>query len=253
MLDYTQAAGKKILNDIQKISLACSIITQLFYIFYLLYALLTDTGIFYANLPMLVLSCAYFAFFCYHQSYGAEKALAKKLSVAFKWSKRGIKLFNLGVMGYGIFCAAASPKPLSVVFTTAMAILWIADLLLEIIVKVVKSWWDLFMEGIQADLEIITKPANAVGNFLKKVTGKEVEESAPPSKKRRFLDGLVADSRAEKRDKKLEEKHRRQQQREKKAEEKRKEQEMKKAAKKAAQLDQPPIAEEETAITETEE
>ena len=251
MLDYTQAAGKKILSDIQKISLVCSILTQLFYIFYLIYAIWTDTGIFYANLPILVLSCAYFAFFCYHQTYGATTTLAKKLSVSFRWSKRVVKLFNLGVMAYGIFYAASAPNPLTVILMAVMAILWIADLLLEFAVKLVKSWWELFVEGVQADLEIITKPVGAVGNFFKRVTGKEVEESAPPSKKRLFLEGLVQETREEKQEKKLEEKYLRKKAKQEKAERKKQEKQLRKEAKKSIKSLPAPI-EEETAVAETE-
>ena len=206
MLAYTKAAGKKILRDIQTLALVCSIITQIFYIVYLVYAIWSGTGIFYANLVMLVLSCAYFGFFVHNLNFGGRKKIADTVATLFKWSKRLIKLLNLGIMIYGIVYTATEPDALSVILTAVMAILWLADLLLEIAVKVVKSWWNLFLEGIQADLEIVTKPAGAVGNFFKKMTGKEVEEPAPPTKKRILLDGLVEEERTEKKDKKLEEK-----------------------------------------------
>ncbi len=231
MLDYTRAAGKKILDDIQKFSLVCSILTQVFYIVYLIYALWTDTGIFYANLPMLVLACAYFAFYCYHQNYGASKKIAKNLSVSFKWSKRIVKLFNLGVIAYGIFFTATAPTPVSIILSTLMAVFWVADLLFEFISKVVKSWWSLLLAGLQADVEIVTKPAVAVGNFFKRVSGKEVEEAPPPSKERMFLDGIVKSNREEKQDQKLQEKYLRAKAKAEKAERKRKEKELKKAAK----------------------
>jgi len=231
MLDYTKAAGKKINDDIQKISLVCSILTQVFYIVYLIYALWTDTGIFYANLPMLVLACAYFAFYCYHQSYGSSKKVAKNLSVSFKWSKRIVKLFNLGVIAYGIFFTANTPTPVSIILSTLMAVFWVADLLLEFASKLVKSWWNLLITGLQADAEIVTKPAAAVGNFFKRVSGKEVDVAPPPSKERVFLDGIVKGKREAVQEQKLQDKYLRMQAKREKAARKRKEKELKKEAK----------------------
>ena len=252
MLAYTKAAGKKILHDIQKLSFACNIVTQLFYIFYLTYAVWSGTGIFYANLIMLVLSCSYFGFFLHNHNFGGKKKTAATVAKIFKWCKRLIKLFNLGIMAYGIFYTATQPDPLSIILTAVMALLWIADLALEIAVKVIKSWWDLFLEGIQADFEIISKPAGAVGNLFKRMTGKEVEEPEPPTKKRLLLDRLVEENKAEKKNKKLETKHSKSQEKLKEKERKRKEKEMKKAAKKTAKQGHTPIVADEVAAGEEE-
>lgn len=207
MLTYTKAAGKKILQDLQKIALVCSVVTQLFYIFYLLYATWNDIGVFYIDLVLLILSCAYFGFFLYNHNFGKKKEIALTVKSIFKWSKRLIKLVNLGIMIYGIVYTATKPDALSIVLTALVAILWLVDLLLEIAVKVIKSWWQLFLEGIQADLEVITKPVNTVSNFFKKVTGKEVEEPSPPTKRRLLLNRLVEKVKTEKREKKLETKY----------------------------------------------
>ena len=207
MLTYTKAAGKKILQDLQKIALVCSVVTQLFYIFYLLYATWNDIGVFYIDLVLLILSCAYFGFFLYNHNFGKKKEIALTVKSIFKWSKRLIKLVNLGIMIYGIVYTATKPDALSIVLTALVAILWLVDLLLEIAVKVIKSWWQLFLEGIQADLEVITKPVNTVSNFFKKVTGKEVEEPSPPTKRRLLLNRLVEKVKRDKREKKLETKY----------------------------------------------
>ncbi len=239
MLDYTQVAGRKIYSDVRKISLVCSILTQLFYIFYLIHALWSGVGVFEVNLVMLVLSSAYFAFFVYNHVYGTKTKLAKAVRESFKWSKRLVKLLNLGIMVYGIVYTAVEPDPLSVILTVVMAVLWLADILLEITVIVVKNWCLLLYESLKADVEFVTKPAASVGNFFKKLSGKEVEEPAPPTKKRLYLDELVEEFRTEKKDKKLEEKYL-----------KEREKEERKARKKARKAERktytPPVALEET-------
>ncbi len=243
MLDYTQVAGKKIYSDVRKISLVCSVLTQLFYIFYLIHALWSGVGVFYVNLVMLVLSSAYFAFFVYNHVYGTKAKLAKAVTEAFKWSKRLVKLLNLGIMVYGIVYTAVEPDPLSVILTVVMAVLWLADILLEITVIVVKNWCLLLYESLKADVEFITKPAASVGNFFKKLSGKEVEEPAPPTKKRLYLDELVEEFRTEKKDKRLEEKY-----------VKEREKEERKARKKARKAERktytPPVSLDETEIGE---
>ena len=138
--------------------------------------------------------------------YGTKKVLAKAVGESFKWCKRLIKLLNLGIMVYGIVVTAGNPDPLSVILTVVMAVLWVADILLEITVHIVKNWCLLLFESLKADVECVTKPVASVGNFFKKLSGKEVEEPTPPNKKRLYLDELVEEFRAEKKDKKLEEK-----------------------------------------------
>ena len=211
MLDYTHVAGRKIYNDVRRISLVCNVLTQLFYIFYLVYAIGAGVGIFYANLTMLILSSAYFAFFVYNQVYGKKTTLTKAVKDVFKWSKRVVKLLNLVIMVYGIVYTSVEPDPLSVILTVLMAVLWIADILLEITVTIVKGWCNLLFESLKADVEFITKPATSVGNFFKKLSGKEVEEPTPPTKQRLYLDELVEEFRNEKRDKKMEERYVKQQ------------------------------------------
>lgn len=250
MLAYTKAAGKKILRDISIFALVCSVITQLFYIFYLIYAILNTVGIFEVNLIMLVLSCAYFGFFLHSLNFGKKKKLAATVAKAFKWSKRLIKLLNLGIMIYGIVYTATEPDALSIILTAVMGVLWLSDILLEVAVNVMKSWWDLFVEGIQADMEIVTKPADAAKNFFKKVTGQEVEQPAPPTKKRLLLNRLVEKAEVEKKDKELEEKYLKQEEKAKKKNRKKKERQARKEAKKAAKSNPAPSISSEVAASQ---
>ena len=221
MLDYTQVAGKKIYNDVRKISLVCNVFIQIFYIFYLIYAILSSVGVFYVNLVMLVLSSAYFAFFLYNHLYGKNTALSKAIRESFKWCKRLVKLFNLGIMIYSIVVTAVEPDPLSIILTVLMALLWVADILLEITVIIVKGWCLLLYESLKADVEVFTRPVASVGNFFKRMSGKEVEEPAPPSKRRLYLDELVDEFRTEKQNKKLEKKYLKQRKKEEAKERKR--------------------------------
>ncbi len=255
MLDYTRAAGRKIWRDIKCISLGLNLTTLVFSIIYLLYVLVTGTGIFAVNLSLLILSFAYLGFFCFTLSYGTKKELDRKVKIAFRWSKRLIKLYNLGVVIYG-FAAAKEHTTVGVLLTVFLIVCWILDLIAEIASYVFNSWWKLMYAGLEADIEKVTTPVTATKNFFKKLTGQEVEEKPAPSKRRVFLDKMVEEERVEKQNKKLEEafleqqkKQMREERRQAEKEERKAEKRAAKEAKKASKRVPAPTADEEIAPT----
>jgi hypothetical protein len=109
----------------------------------------------------------------------------------------------------------------------------------------------LLIEGLEADYESMTKPARSVGNFFKKVTGKEVEEKEP-TKARLFLEQKVEEEHAAQKNEKLEKKYVKK--RDKKNEKKRKKENKLavKAAKKQAKADKRATKENEVAVAKDE-
>ena len=63
MLDYTIVATKKTVDDIKRFTLVFSILTQILYIAYLAYALISNVGFTWLNIPLLAVSVAYFVFY----------------------------------------------------------------------------------------------------------------------------------------------------------------------------------------------
>lgn len=198
MFDYTKAALTKIGNDIKKVSLLFNISTQLLSIVYLVYVLCARSGFFFVNLLLLVLSCGYFGFFLHVTFHGGKKALKKIVARCFSWCKRLIKLFNLGVMLYGLSFTATNISPLSLIIAVFMIISWVLDFLFEILSLVYNAWKNLVVEGLKADYENAPKPLKYL---IGKTTGLEVEENKEPTKRRSFLDQKVAEARAKKEEK----------------------------------------------------
>ena len=97
MLDYTIAAYNKIKEDFNKLLYYSTICTQLLYMAYLIYALITGTGIFIANMILFVVAGAYFAFFLLH----------------------GYPPFHILSILYRGFDAMSIPKRIFILFTTA--------------------------------------------------------------------------------------------------------------------------------------
>ena len=69
MFEYTQLILKKTINDIKRVYYICTLSTQVLYIAYLFYAVISASGTFITNLIMLIASSAYFVFFCLTLSY----------------------------------------------------------------------------------------------------------------------------------------------------------------------------------------
>ena len=204
MLDYTKAAILKIQEDLRKLLSWANLIMQLTYIGYLIYALCTGAGIYLANVVLLALSVFYFVFFVFI-SAGGTNALKKKakktVTLIFRRSKQVIKFFTLGVMLYGIYATANQATPVSVLFSAFMIVAWLVPFVLEFLIKYFTFRAQLFVEALSADIEPVAKPIKSVGNFFKKVSGKEIEPEKEKTdaqlRARAWLDKKVEETRFE--------------------------------------------------------
>ena len=232
MLDYTKAALKQIVEDFKKVDFVRSVLTQIVYLAYLMYAIFARSGIFAVNLTLFIISALYFAFFLYMTGQeNANKKVMKFAATLFKRCKQVIKLFTLGVMLYGVWIAAERVTPLSMILSSLMIVGWVLQILFEIIIKFFAKRANLIIEGLEADYEGMTKPARSVGNFFKKVAGKEVEVKEP-TKARLILDEKVNAAREERENERLEQKYLKKTEKKQAKNRKKAEKQRKKAAKK---------------------
>ena len=175
---------------------------------YLAYAIAVRAGILWANAALLVLSVIYFIFYLVTYSRSGKQAARVKRAAAgtVKWSKLAIKAFTLGVSVWGVYIAMEHFTPISALLMTSSALGWVFGVVLELAIRYAESKFQLIMEGVETDVKNIAKPVTSTVNFVRRVTGKEVEDKTPsePSKKRLLLDKLV-DAERKKREQKKEE------------------------------------------------
>ncbi|MBQ8685005.1 MAG: hypothetical protein IJ514_02390 [Clostridia bacterium] len=205
MFDYTKAAITKVVDDFKRLDYVRNIATQILYILYLVYALVAGAGIFIANALLLLLSVAYFVFFMIVTTGKLTRAKAqtrKTVRRVFTRCKQLVKLFTLGVMVYGIYAATTHVTPLSVVLSALLIVGWVLQLVFEVVFRFFVNRASFLIEGLEADYENLVKPAKTVGNFFKKLTGKELEPEKERTKTRVWLDEKVAENKAEKKEKK---------------------------------------------------
>ena len=208
MLDYTKAALKKTVEDFKKLDYIRNICTQAVYIAYLIYAWIAGAGVLWANIALFALATAYFTFFLIATAGAPDgaKRLKKHVRDVFFVCKKTVQLFTLGVMIYGIYATTTHITPLSVILSALMIVGWILQIIFEVVFRFFLAKAHLIMAGMEADYEQMTKPVKTVGNFFKKLAGKEVQPEKEKSKHRVWLDKKVAESKAEKKERKTEEK-----------------------------------------------
>lgn len=201
MFDYTGAAFKKIKTDFERLLYAFQVLSQLVYIGYLIYALIVAKDYLWANIILLTLSVAYFVFFLFATKgkLKTDKTAKTIVDRIYKHCKRLVKLLTMGLTVYAFCLTANHVTPISLLFIAFMIVGWVLDLVFYIILRIFIDRFELIAAGLQADFEPVTKPVTTVGNFFKRLTGKEVSPERKPTKKRLFLDKKVAQAREEKR------------------------------------------------------
>ncbi len=206
MLDYTKGVLSQTLNDLKSIAFFSALALQIFQVGYLIYAICTGTGILAANIILLTLSTAYLAFILYVHFQDIEKQTKKLLKNIYRWSKRAIKAFTLGVSIYGLFISASEPlttkSMVSIILVVFMLLAWVLDILFSLIVMVLEKRKDLFLNAFKMDFE----PAFKAMNFVNKIRGKEVKDEIVPTQSRSILEKLKEKRKAQIKQKKLDKK-----------------------------------------------
>ena len=207
MLDYTQAAIRQIAADFQKVLYAVTVFSQAVYIGYLIYALCAGAGVLWVNLVLLAISVAYFAFFlittkCGKTPGGAKTKIVQKTGKrVYKYCKLFIKIYPLALTIYGLYQTTEKVSFLALLLICFMMIGWILQIVFEVFGAIFSNRFSLLLDGVKADVEEIKRPVTAVGNFFKKITGKEVEQPAEPTKNQLKLREKVEQFRAERKEK----------------------------------------------------
>jgi len=198
MLDYTVVAAEKTVSDIKRLSLIFTISTQLLYIGYLVYALIAKLGFTWINITLLSLCSAYFVFFLAVNKRQEKKIKEAKRSArhAYKFLKISVSSFNLIVLLYSIYAFPEEVKPISVVLASLMTVVWVLQLVIELLAIFAERRMKLFVTALKADFEVVTKPISNAQNFVKKIRGEEINENGDESSgMRKMLDERVADRR----------------------------------------------------------
>ena len=178
MLEYTKVVLNQTIDDIKKIAMIASFVTQGVYISYLIYAISARAGILYVNIPLLVISVAYLVFSIVMERKKKDKFSDKikiKAKEAYKVAKYIILIPALVSAIITLATLDSDNITFSLLFTVLMIFTYLTSLLLSVITKVVEQRLAMFEVAIKADFEPIVNAYNTLRRFK----GERVEDSSP--------------------------------------------------------------------------
>ena len=178
MFKYTREAFIILKEDLTKYKRIFKVLSLIFTSSYFIYALISQIGIFAVNIVLASLFVLYtlFELITINKNIKLAKRVVKRV---YKWINISIRSFTLGSMLYGIYTATTNVSAISTIIATLMIILWVIQVLFELVVEIIENKIDLFDKAFKQDVDdikrTIFKPVTAVSNVIKRLKGEEIE------------------------------------------------------------------------------
>ena len=179
MFKYTRAAFTLITKELKLFSQIFKVSLIIFSAFYYSYAIIFNVGNIIINTLLLALTISYSIFeFCTKNIEDKDfKKISKKI---YSFSKLFLRAVSLGGTIYGLYSSSITTSPITTVVLTLMIILWILQILLELVTCIMEKYLDFVITGIKQDFKEIKGKAGVVADVLlaggvvgavKKITG----------------------------------------------------------------------------------
>ncbi len=197
---YTVSVLKKTLDDVKKLIFVTSIIAQIIYIIYHIFAMVTKAGILVVHAVILPVSVAYFVFYLVINHYvkrGEGKEVKKIVGKIYKYLKMVIQLVTITVAIINLVIAGNTATSMNILLTAVMIFAFVLTLLIEIIGTVLSARISLLIEAFDADKERLN-PVKKFGGFVNKIAHKEVFKQEEPTKKRLLVEQILVDQKEKK-------------------------------------------------------
>lgn len=162
MFKYTKAGINIIINDIKNLSKILKYVTLIGTAIYYLIAIILNIGYLAVNIILATLFTAY-TIFDFLTDKNKNKKTRKIVGRSYTWISIGLRAFTLCATLYGMYLGTSNTSAISIILTTLIIILWVLEVLFEVIAQYITDKAKLIMTGFQKDTEFITK----VKNFFK--------------------------------------------------------------------------------------
>lgn len=209
MLDYTRAALNKTVQDLKAVSFVFTIVLQICYLSYLIFASIVGRGMRVVNITLSVITLSYLIFYVAtaRKLTKSAKSARKTTKRIYKSIKLSINAFTLVVALYSVFITNKVLTSISlagILVNVFMVIGWLIQSVLMVVSIYAEKKITFILDGFHTDLERITKPFDKVGGLVKRLKGEPIEqkkyEISP--KNREALESLVLEMKAEMKEKK---------------------------------------------------
>lgn len=174
MLKYTKAAINKTISEFKLFSRIFKYSFIILNFVYLTYKLITDKTNFIIYLVLLCLFIIYATFsllFDYDKRFKKAKKLSRRI---FKYTNLTFKFLVIGSNILCIIKASSNFNAITIILLLLSTIIWVLQIIIEIIIFIFESKRDLLMDAIKEDFKVVSKPVTGVSNFIKKIKGEEI-------------------------------------------------------------------------------
>lgn len=206
MLKYTIASTKKIKEELSLLGFLLKITVSLVMLAYLTVATVLELGYLYVNIALTAITAIDLAVYMItRSSYNKKvKKAGRAAGHVYTASKIVLNAITLASIIYTVCFDSEEVTKLVLVLTPVMIIFWILQFVCELITLYVESRMELFVTGIQMDIETVMRPYQKVKNIVLGAMGEEPSEPEDnvSSHNRRILEtraGEDAQKRAAKR------------------------------------------------------
>ena len=208
MLDNTLRALTDTKRKIKLLSKIFSLSVQITYLAYLAFCMVSGLGNIWVNSVLALLAAAYLTFdiLTRDKVEKSTKQTRKKIKRIYRRVKLVYSLFPILASVYGMYIAsAADVKPISIITTTIMIILWVVRAVVEMLVYIISREIDILKDAFHRDVEsmkeTVTKPIDAARGFVRRVTGDADEDDERASAKfGRFVKSIFTRKRKTKKE-----------------------------------------------------
>ena len=187
MFDNTRQAFAGLKRDIDIIKWITEYGTNVLTIIYLSFALIFNIGNFIANVALLIV-CG--LLLVINLVYGKKelskkqkkivKEKTKKAKNLLKLCKLVVKTYSLGVILYAMVFSNYTASPIYIIITTLMIIVWIINVMTELIKGIFNLERDRILRGLKEDFDWVEKTknfANEQVEQIKQVSVQAVEQA----------------------------------------------------------------------------
>jgi len=160
MFSKTKESFIAMVENVKKIYRCFRYMLILFTAIYFVYALLSKTGIFAINLVLAILFVGYSIFEIITFKKRVTKETKNLVKKSYKWTKLFLKAISLGIMIYGVYTATTKPALLTIVIITLTTLLWITQIIFEIILSILQKQTNRMVSSIKDDIHNVKENFN---------------------------------------------------------------------------------------------
>ena len=167
MFDYSRAALGLIVDDLRKLIRAVSFILSIGIYAYLVTAIFLNIGYLAANIALLAVKAIYdMLSLVLFRNKTCSKTKRKIVKRGYTWTKLGINFITIGLSMVNMAIFSTEVKPIAIVCTTLLIIVWVLQVLFEIVTFIFEQKSRLLIAGIQRDVRPIKNTLNSILDLL---------------------------------------------------------------------------------------